>query len=311
MANVSRTVVADPIATQRSPTSRWYVLGFLRTHPVWGFFLLAFAFTWGWQIPLFALTHQAPLGPWLLLGPALVGVVMTGITEGRAGVVRLLRRVVLWRVAVRWYLVALLLLPAIWLGSVALSPGGLAAFRVPGFSFGLTYLSAFVLAFGGALLVEEIGWRGFALPRLQPLHGPLVGTLILGVLWALWHLPSWAFFPSSVGAGTRFLSLPFALSFLGFVGYTVAFAILITRIFNHARGSILLALLFHASANATGGSFLALFPSLFPHPVIPAAFEIGVIVVAVLVVVATRGRLGYDRYRRDTAVLAQVYPERA
>jgi uncharacterized protein len=281
----------------------------MRRHPLVSYFLLAFGFTWGWQLPEFALAHQQLGGPWLLLGilgPTLAGFVMAGITEGRAGMVHLLRRVVLWRVAMRWYLVVLLILPAIWFGSVFLSPGGIAAFRVPSPSLLVAWLSGFAFAFFAATFVEELGWRGFALPRLQGRYGPLLGTLLLGSLWALWHLPVWAFFPSLTGAGTSFLSFTFASTYLGFVGYSVAFAVLITWVFNHSRSSILLAVLFHASANATGGSFLVLFPSLFPHPVIPAAFEIGVIVVAVLIVVATRGRLGYDRYQRETVLPAPV-----
>jgi membrane protease YdiL (CAAX protease family) len=281
----------------------------MRHHPLGCYFLLAFSFTWGWQLPEFALAHQQLGGPWLLvgiLGPALAGFVMAGITEGRVGMVRLLRRVVLWRVAMRWYLAVFLILPAVWFVSVFLSPGGIAAFRVPSPSLLIAWLSGFAFAFVASLFVEESGWRGFALPRLQGRYGPLLGTLLLGLLWALWHLPGWAFFPSLTGAGTSFLSFTFAITYLGFVGYIVASAILITWVFNHSRGSILLAILFHASANATGGSFLTLFPSLFPHPVIPAAFEIGVIVVAVVVVVATRGLLGYDHYQRETALPAPV-----
>lgn len=278
----------------------------MRRHPLLFYFLLAFGFTWGWEIPVYALAHQQLLFPWVVLSPTLAGFVMAGITEGRAGMVRLLRRVVLWRVAMRWYLVVLLILPAVWFGSLFLSPGGIAAFRVPGSSLLLTYLSIFVLAFFAALLVEEFGWRGFALPRLQRQQGPLLGTLLLGSLWALWHLPIWAFFPGSMGAGTSFLSFTFAITYLGFVGYIMAEAVLITWIFNHSRGSLLLASLFHASGGSTSGSFLALFPSLFPHPGTPAAVEIGVIVAAVLVVVATRGRLGYDRSQRETVLPAPV-----
>lgn len=285
----------------RSPTSRLRVVRWLRAHPLAGYFLLALGFSWVWEIPLFAIWHQQILGPWVIVGPSLAGFVMAGVTEGRAGMVRLFRRVLLWRIAIRWYAVALLLLPAIWLLSVALMPGSVVAFRIPSAGFLFTYLAAFAYAFLAALFVEEFGWRGFALPRLQLRQGPLIGTLILGPIWALWHLPAWAFFPSATGAGTSFLSFSFAGTFLTFACETVASAILITWLFNHARGSVLLAILIHASANATGGSFLKLFPTVFPHPVIPVAYEIGVIVVAIAIVVATRGRLGYDQYRRDTA----------
>jgi hypothetical protein len=83
--------------------------------------------------------------------------------------------------------------------------------------------------------------------------------------------------------------------FVGWFAYNTAFAILITWAFNHSRGSVLLAILFHASSNATGGSVpVAFFPALFPVAVMPTAPEIGLVVAAVVVVLATRGRLGYD-----------------
>jgi CAAX protease family protein len=301
------TMVTNIQQVQVKHSARWgsSVVEFLRLHPLWGFFLLAFGFTWGWEIPLFGLSHQQLLGPWVLLGPTLAGFVMAGITEGRAGIVRLLRRVLIWRVSIRWYLVVLFLLPVVWLVSVALMPGAAAAFQVPSASFLFTYLAAFAFSFLSSFWVEEFGWRGFALPRLQRMQGPLLGTLILGSFHALWHLPAWAFFPSATGAGTSFLSFTFAITLFGFGCETVALAILYTWVFNHTRGSILLMILFHATGIAAAGSFLTLFPSLFPQPVIPVVYEISVIVAAVLVVLATRGRLGYDDYRRDAAVPSQ------
>jgi membrane protease YdiL (CAAX protease family) len=156
-------------------------LGLLRQHPLWGYFLLAFAFTWVWLIPMFLFSHQQVLGPWLILCPTLAGFVMAARPSVRAGIIRLLRRALLWRVGLGWYLVALLLSPLVWLVSIVLTPGSIAAFRVPDWSFLVTYLSAFVAAFFSVLAIEEFGWRGFALPRLQERYGPLLGTFILSV----------------------------------------------------------------------------------------------------------------------------------
>jgi membrane protease YdiL (CAAX protease family) len=100
-------------------------------------------------------------------------------------------RYVLWRVGIRWYAFALLGVPLIMLlGTMVYSMDLPNLGALGGPSYLLSYLLTFglVLVLGGPLL-EEGGWRGFALPRLERLHGPLVGTLILGVLWALWHLP--------------------------------------------------------------------------------------------------------------------------
>jgi CAAX protease family protein len=111
---------------------------------------------------------------------------MTAVTGGRQGVLHLLRRYILWRVPFRWYLVALLGIPALLILSSFLAPGGSSAFHAPTATFLLTYLVVFIpMSIFGGPLGEEPGWRGFAFPRLQRLHGPQVGTLILGVLWWL------------------------------------------------------------------------------------------------------------------------------
>jgi membrane protease YdiL (CAAX protease family) len=110
--------------------------------------------------------------------------IMTGITEGWAGIGRLLRRLVLWRVGLRWHLFALIGLPLILLLSAIVLPGALASFQglTPTIVLGYSLIFAYVILLGGGLN-EETGWRGFALPRLQRLHGPLVGSLILGPVW--------------------------------------------------------------------------------------------------------------------------------
>ena len=176
----------------------------LARYPLTSFFVMAFAFSWIVWSPWFLSEDGAGLLPFssspllvaglvplgILLGPTLSGFIMTGATEGRAGIGRLLRRIVLWRVELRWYLFALLGVPAVMALGTVILPGGLSSLLGLGPGYVLTYLSTYVLVviLGGPLF-EEPGWRGFALPRLQPLHGPLVGTIILGLLWALWHLP--------------------------------------------------------------------------------------------------------------------------
>jgi uncharacterized protein len=171
----------------------------LARHPLVSYFLIAFAFSWLLFLPgplmYYGVLNLNPsvlgvLAITGLLGPILSGFVMTMVTEGRAGVGRLLRRMVLWRVGLRWYAFALLGLPVFMVLGTLVRPGALASFDVSAQPFTLAYLSAFVLmVLIGGPLFEELGWTGFAQPRLQRSHGPLVGGLILGSLWALWHLP--------------------------------------------------------------------------------------------------------------------------
>jgi len=215
---------------------------------------------------------------------------MTGVTEGRAGIGRLLRRFVLWRVGLGWYLFVLVGIPAILVLSVIVLPGVLGSFQ------GLATLAPlpllFLAVYGFFLsgpLGEEPGWRGFALPRLQSLHGPLVGSLILGVLWSLWHLP---LFFTPWNTLTTFNIVVFVLA-------TTCLSIIYTWVFNNTKGSLLIAILLHWSFDL---STLIVAP-LFPAPIVD---EYGLLVilpgfgaVALLVVALTRGRLGYQHYQQE------------
>src|SRR5215217_7890439 len=177
--------------------------GLLARHPLVSYFLLAFAFTWALLFSVLLSKDGLGLLPYgvspalasaivpaSLFGPSLAALIVTAATEGGAGVGHWLRRIVRWRVGLRWYLFVLFGLPAVMVLGTLLRPGALASFDISALPSVLAYLGAFAfMVFLGGPLGEEPGWRGFALPRLQRLHGPLVGGLILGSLWALWHLP--------------------------------------------------------------------------------------------------------------------------
>jgi len=169
----------------------------MRRYPLFFYFLLAFGFTWTYELTVYRilLTPGFSLREVLLdlgftLGPTLAAFVMTAVSQGRAGILQLLRRYILWRVGLRWYLLVLLGVPVLLLIAVLPLPGALSALRLPALTFWPTYLLIYLLflVFEGPLGGEP-GWRGFALPRLQQRSGPLVGSLLLGVLWGLWHLP--------------------------------------------------------------------------------------------------------------------------
>jgi uncharacterized protein len=249
--------------------------------------------------------HQQMIGPWVILSPFTAALIMAWIIEGKAGVVQLLRRCLLWRVNITWYIIALFCMPAAYILGISLKQGAIASFQ-PSASFLFLYLINISFLFLGAI-GEEPGWRGFALPRLQERYGPLSGTLILGSLWAFWHLPVWLFVPGGNAGGEPSGLLPISISFVGWVSFILAVSIIMTWIFNHTRGSVLLMMLFHAAINA---SYViiprAFFPLLFPLEskyAIPVFTEIILVLVAVLIIMATRSRLGYDHHLRDTALL--------
>jgi membrane protease YdiL (CAAX protease family) len=290
--------VANPPLQSATPYK-----GLLARHPLVFFFIIAYAGTWLTELPYVLsedgaglLPFSSPLLIWtspltVFMGPFLAAFVMTGATEGREGVGRLLRRFVLWRVGLRWYLFAFVGIPAIAVLSVVVMPGVLGSFQ------GLVALSplpllgvfVYVLILGGAL-GEEPGWRGFALPRLQSLHGPLVGSLILGPLWALWHLP---LFFTPWNELTAFNVVVFVLA-------TTCLAIMYTWVFNNTKGSVLMAILIHASFNASVTGIVApLFPApmLSDYGLLPILGGFGAL--AVVLVALTRGRLGYQHYRQE------------
>lgn len=280
------------------PTRRPHALA---RHPLVSYFLITFVFSWLVFLPG-PLTYYGVLGlgPQLigylaiagLLGPTLAGFVMSAATGGAAGVGDLLRRMVLWRVGVGWYLFALLGIPAVMvLATIVLRPGALASFDISAQPFSLSYLIAFVsIALIGGPLLEEPGWTGFAQPRLQRLHGPLLGGLILGVLWALWHLLGFLI-PSQ-----SFTDIPPRGTVLDFVVFCLALVglrLVIVWVVNSTRGSVLMAVLTHASWNAFYSAALI---GLFPVRSVLGSYlnlTIAAWAMALVIIVLTRGRLGY------------------
>jgi CAAX protease family protein len=292
-------MTSSDAAIQRPDAARG---GLLARHPLVFFFILSFVFTWGYFGLFWALQLPGPLMALGAAGPLVSAFLILAIASGRPGVLRLLRSYVHWRVGVQWYLVTLVGVQVLMFLSFVVVPGALADFAAPNGSFVPLYLSefAFTLFLAGGPLLEEGGWRGFALPRMQRLHGPLVGTLILGLLWGLWHLP-FLFGPlAATGPDATFAStsIAFVLFTIGLTGLSVV----ITWVLNNCGGSVLMAILLHAAFDQ-GPVFAALFPSTTPYYV-PVSFQgMGIAIVfsvaALIIIVFTRGRLGYDRYLRE------------
>jgi len=292
-------------AAQRQDAARE---GLLVRYPLTFYFVIAYAFSWLVWVPLALskdgaglLSFRSPIGASAsvvlasFVGPFLSAFIMTGITEGREGIGRLLRRCVLWRVGLGWYLFTLVGIPMVLVLGVIVLPGALASFK--GLAALVTprpWLSQIVYVFLHGPLGEEPGWRGFALPRLQRMHGSLVASLILGPLWALWHLPffwvpAWSFPPTLPNIGL-------------FVIASIPVTIIVTWVFNNTKGSVLMAILGHWSFDF---SFVIL-NLLFTARIVTAYGStlpvlIGFGAVALLVIALTRGRLGYQHYRQEEA----------
>jgi membrane protease YdiL (CAAX protease family) len=155
----------------------------LRRHPLIGYFLLAYGFSWCVMIVLAALgLPAAAVVALFTVGPTFAAVIMSALLDGRSGLRRLLRRLTLWRVGIRWYLVALLGIPLVYLLATLAMPGARAGFQSASPMSWLIEYVILIVAGGivGGPFFEEPGWRGFALPRMQARLGPLGGTLLLG-----------------------------------------------------------------------------------------------------------------------------------
>lgn len=242
----------------------------LETRNLLLYFLIAFGWTWLLWLPSVIITvtdnqslmywiYDVEMSPGLVLiavggvfstfGPLVAAFVITRLTEGREGVRKLWRR--FWDVR----------LPGVWLLVSFLLPFLLVAVPrfivIPlGYPLHLGWASQPVMILGWLLnnftrsggMSEEFGWRGYALPQLQVKWNALFSSIVLGVIWAIWHLPLWFLAGSSQQS----------ISFLLFLANLVLTSILYTWLFNNARGSILVAVVFHAIGNTVA--------QMFPEP---------------------------------------------
>jgi membrane protease YdiL (CAAX protease family) len=225
-----------------------------RRHPLMSYFALACGISWMLWAPLWLprlgidrlprVPFQHALGA---LGPIAAAFIVSAAGSGMAGPADLLRRMGLWRGRLGWVAVALLapfgLLALAALGTsivsdTRLSLEGLGRSReFPQFS-PIGFVSYNLVTFGYG---EEVGWRGFALPRLQARHSALVASLLLTVGWAIWHAPLFLYRPEYVSMGVS-----------GVAGWLVSLmtgAILLTWLYNESKGSLLVVALFHATVD--------------------------------------------------------------
>ncbi|MEX5298334.1 type II CAAX endopeptidase family protein [Kocuria sp. CPCC 205292] len=251
------------------------------THPVIGYLLLAYAFSWSsWGLAsliggagAFVLVVVGGFGP-----PAAAAVMLrlTGRSLRDWG-----RSILAWRVPWPFYAYALLLPLCVQLGvNIVLSVNGAevdwAALpdRLPGYAASLVITA---VLFGG---MEEPGWRGYALPLLQDLHRPAVATLLLGLAWGIWHVPLY---------GPAGFVVPLVLAFF------------YTWLYNRT-GSVLLCILLHGGFTAAQDTLLLTADSATVDLTILSLYVLG----AALLLAATRGRLGHPRgtdtdLRQETA----------
>jgi membrane protease YdiL (CAAX protease family) len=262
----------------------------LKKYPVASYFFLAYAISWILWVPIVLyIRNVLPAGedPGLLMLPMLLGLysptiaatIVTGVEEGKPGIKKLWSKFLVWRVGARWWLTAFLLAPVAVLAAMGI-------YCLQGGSLGQVDFSQWYIVLLGPVIAlpgfggEELGWRGYALPKLQKKYNALWSSVILGVLWTFWHTP--AFWAST---GTAISGQPVTLLSVGwYLVFVIGISILMTFVFNNSKGSVLVAVLFHGMM--TGPNIFPLFPEFSSDAVnqITKLIAIPVWVIAILIV---------------------------
>ncbi len=237
------------------------IKAFIQRHPIATYFGMTFIISWIGAFLVVApkLLHGEAIPqidgllmfPVLLIGPSFTGITLTAVLDGRSGLRHLFAQMGHWNVDARWYAAAVLIPFAL----ILVTLFSLSALNSPVFTphlFPLGFLFGLVPGF-----LEEIGWMGFAFPKMRLKFGAFSASLLLGVIWGLWHLPVIDFLGAASPHGAYWL--PFALAFIAAM---TAMRVLIVWIYSNTK-SLFLAQLMHVSSTA----FLVV---LGPTPISPA-----------------------------------------
>jgi membrane protease YdiL (CAAX protease family) len=300
------------------PTTHSTLRRLVARHPATAFLLMAFGFGWASLIPILlsengfgVLPIELPLTVVqtmaTVLGLTLPAFLVTAATGGKEGVRDLLGRVLRWRVGIHWYLIALFGLPvAALLAAVPFL--GVVPLEALAQNWGLVFtvfLPGVIVPFLHTNLWEELGWTGFLQSTLQERRGPLLASIIVAPFFALFHLP--ALFVSGwiVDEGYSLSQFPAALVQVGILAvFAIFFRVLIMWLYNGTGRSVLLVGLFHSAFNMVSGQQVMpdLVPGLNSNLLVAAV----VAVLAVVLAVSTRGRLGHESERAAPRKAAEV-----
>lgn len=281
------------------------IKAFITRHPVLTYYALTFAISWGGILILIApggipptAEHVTRLLPVVLLalfaGPSVSSLLLTGLVSGRAGYRGLFARMTQWRVDARWFAVVLLFAPLL-VAAVLLALSLTSSVFLPRILTTNDKLALLLFGVGWGLvgggLLEELGWTGFAVPRLLERHGVLATGLIVGVLWGVWHylIAFWVISGTTSGSITPIIFLP---ALLFYVGSLSAYRVLMVWVYDRT-GSLLVAMLMHASLSASALIFEPL-----DLPVMPGVTYNLILATALWAVVGTIAVANHGHFSR-------------
>lgn len=283
----------------------------LTRHPLAAFFVLAYLGSWiAWspwwlsqsgigllpiELSFSAIAGINQLG--LFAGPFMAALLMTRLTEGRDGARRFWRRLVQWRARLLWWALALAAIPLAAGIGYLLRPGTTFVAEEGGAAMLGLLTSTYLIYLLGGPIQEEPGWRGFALPRLQQRLHPVTAALLLGVIHCFWHAP--LFLTDEWDTARQEPS-----QYLAYLMLVISLSVVLSWLFNGSRGSVTVVILGHNGVNWALFTVGAL-TGYSPVSNWPAA--LGLAGLAIIAIIATRGRLGYTGAtapRRGSALTA-------
>jgi uncharacterized protein len=237
------------------------IKAFIKRHLLLTYFALAFAISWGGVLIVaggpgaISANSEASemqvtlLYPALIVGPSVAGILLTALLYGRAGLRELLSRLFKWRVGARWYALALLTAPlsvtAALLALSLTSTEFLPAILTTSDKATLLLIGIFAGLMVG--IFKELGWTGFAVPRMRLRYSVLSTGLFVGLLWGSWH-----FLPFFWGSGTTSGVVPVTLFLLVLLfSWLPAYRVLMVWVYERTGGSLLVAMLMHVSLVAS------------------------------------------------------------
>lgn len=225
---------------------------FIKRYPVLVYFILTFVISWGCMVLVigpdgFPMTPEQfeLVGPLvyvgLLVGPSTAGLLLTGLVDGRAGFRELVARLRTWRVGVGWYAFALLAAPLLATGVLLALSLRSPEFRPALFTSGDTASLVLTGIMTGLVVgfFEELGWTGFAVPRMRMRYGVVATGLMVGLVWGAWHfLPFWE-------TDTFSGAFPLALLLARLFAWLPPYRVLMVWVYDHTQ-SLLMCILMHA-----------------------------------------------------------------
>lgn len=223
------------------------------------------------------------------LSASLAAIVLVVIEGRKRGLRELLGRALTWRVGIQWWIIALffMIIPCVaslylydLLGGPAVDWSELEPLY--------KIVPMFILLTVAAGFGEEFGWRGFLLPRLQIRHNALVSGLIVGVAWAIWHIP--LFFIKGTSQYEQQLQGGLLPAILGYAIFVIAQSVQFTWLFNNTKGSVLLAAVFHGASNTWAG-YLGM--SKVPFDGLLVLVAVSVLITAIIILMAGANELSH------------------